>query len=150
MGVDVELATTEAAPSRVEDSAKMVAEVAREHNLKSVSMEIGIAVHQAGAGGNSANRGQTIRCYICNKVGHIAKDCLAPKRQGIRGRGGGQTGRFPTRVSTFDNTGGGHQQEDNRENPSATGYTENGINAIPTHNQRASPFHGMRKRCGVH
>ena len=45
-----------------------------------------------GRGGNSSSCGQEVRCFNCNIMGHIAKNCWAPKRQTSRGRGGGQAG----------------------------------------------------------
>ena len=82
-------------------------------------------------------------------MGHIAKDCLAPKRQSFSGRGGGQTGRFPNRGSAFGNALHERQQKEERDTAGASGYTANGIIAIPTRGHRASPFYRMRRLCGV-
>ena len=101
-----------------------------------------------GRGGNCSSRGQKVRCFNCNKMGHMAKNCWAPKRQASRGRGGGQAGRFQNRVSAVGNALPERQQEE-RDTAGASGYTANGINAIPTRGHRASPFHRMRKLCGV-
>ena len=99
--------------------------------------------------GNSLTRGQEVRCFNCNKMGGIAKNCWAPKRQASRGRGGGQAGRFQNRVSAVGNALAKRQQEEERKTAGTSGYTANGINAIPTRNHRASPFHRMWKLCGV-
>ena len=102
-----------------------------------------------GRRGNSSSRCQEVCCFNCNKMGHISKNCWSPKRQASRGRGGGQAGRFQNRVSAVGNTLAERQQEEERETAGASGYTSNEINAIPTRGQRASPFHRMRKLCGV-
>ena len=94
-----------------------------------------------GIGRNSLNRVQVVRCFNCNKIGHIAENCWAPKRQSSRGRGGGQAARFQNRVSAVGNALLERQQEEEREIAGASGYTAYGSNAIFTRGHRASPFY---------
>ena len=94
---------------------------------------------------NASVRGY--RCFNCNRMGHIARNCRAPKQQYFQQRGVGNRGRggYQNRVSLVNQRGLSVFQEGVEEATGGPIHTTSCINSIPAGTRVSSRFSQSRK-----
>ena len=91
------------------------------------------------------------RCFNCNRMGHIARNCRVPKQQYFQQRGVGnrERGGYQNRVSAVNQRGLSVVQEGKEEATGGPFQTTSCINSVPAGTRVISRFSQSRKLSAV-